>query len=213
MRNALTISAWLLGALWLGAAGIASAQAQSPTPVVVAPPESAPAAPPVKVATIFGQNAIVNTQEGQKASAALTAKFAPRRDEFNRKQAELQSLRDQLKKGQATMSADARNSLNRNIEAKNREVQRVGEDSQAALEAEEGAMMQQLGDKMMAVIRDYASRNGYAVVIDVSLPNGPVLWASPSIDITNEIVKLYDQAHPAPATPAATPLPAPPPKK
>jgi outer membrane protein len=192
----------IISALLLGAGACASAQEQLPTPVVAAPSGSAP----VKVATIFAQNAIIGTQEGQKASATLTAKFAPRRDEFTRKQAELQALRDQLKKGQATMSAEARNGLNQTIDAKNREVQRLGQDSQAALEQEEGALMQQLGDRLMATIRDYASRNGYAAVIDVSMPNGPVLWASPSIDITNEIVRLYDQAHPMAAT---VPPPAP----
>jgi outer membrane protein len=107
------------------------------------------------------------------------------------------------------MAADVRDRLNQTIDARNREVQRLGQDTQAALEEEEGAMMQQLGDKLLAVIADYASRNSYAMVIDVSMPNGPVLWASPSIDITNEVVKLYDQAHPV----AATPPPAPPAKK
>ena len=195
----------IISALWLGAAAWVFAQEQLPTPVVAAPSVS----PPVKVATIFAQNAIVSTQEGQKASATLTAKFAPRRDEFTRKQAELQALRDQMKKGQATMSAEARNSLNQTIDAKSREVERLGQDSQAALDREEGALMQQLGEKLMAVIRDYASRNGYVAVIDVSMPNGPVLWASPSIDITHEIVRLYDQAHPM----AVTALPPTPQKK
>jgi len=194
-------------ALVLGAGAIAFAQAQPPTPVVVAPSGSAPVPAPVKVATIFGQNAIVSTQEGQKASAALTAKFGPKRDEFNRKQAELQALRDQLKKGQATMSAEVLRNLNQSIEAKNKEVQRIGQDSQSALEEEEGAMMQQLGEKLVSVVSDFAARNGYAVVIDVSLPNGPVLWASPTIDITNDIVKLYDQVHPASATPRSAPAP------
>ena len=193
---------WLsLPLLWLGAAVVASAQPQPATPVVVAP--SRPdASPPVKVATIFGQNAIVSTQEGKRAAATLTARFTPKRDEFNRKQTELQTLRDQLK---GNLSADARKSLNLAIEAKNREVERLGQDTQAALEQEEGALMQQLGDKLQSVIRDYAARNGYAVVIDVSLPNGPVLWASPSIDITNEIVRLYDRAHPAAAAPPSAP--------
>jgi len=195
----------IISALLFAAVTWASAQQQLPTPVVAAPAGSAP----VKVATIFAQNAIISTQEGQKASATLTAKFAPRRDEFAHKQSELQALRDQLKKGQATMSAEARNSLAQTIDAKNREVQRLGQDSQATLEQEEGALMQQLGEKLMAAVRDYASRNGYAMVVDVSMPNGPVLWASPSIDITNEIVRLYDQAHPM----AATAPPAPPQKK
>lgn len=200
MRRALVFSVF-----WLGPALCLCAQEQLPTPVVVAP---TPGPSPVKVATIFAQNAIVSTQEGQQASAALTKKFAPKRDEFTRKQGELQALQDQLRKGQATMSAEAKAHLSQAIENKNREVQRMGQDSQAALEQEEGGLMQQLGEKLMAVIRDYAARNGYAFVIDVSVPNGPVLWASPSIDITNEIVRLYDQAHPV-----AAPAPSAPPTK
>lgn len=195
----------VLPALFLVWAAVAAAQELPQTPVVMAPPEATPPPLPVKVATLFAQNAIISTQEGQKASAALNAKFAPRKDEFARKQTELQSLRDQLKRGQATMSADVKARLNQAIDDKTKEMQRLGEDSQDALEQEEGAMLQQLGEKLLEVVRDYASRNGFAVVIDVSLPNGPVLWASPSVDITNDIVKLYDQAHPAVAA-AAPPI-------
>jgi outer membrane protein len=67
----------------------------------------------------------------------------------------------------------------------------------------------------MDVIIKYATQNGFAMVVDVSNPQTPVLWADPAVDITNEIVKLYDQGHPgtgaAPATakPAGTPAAAP----
>lgn len=173
-------------------------------PVVAAEPGAAP--PPVKVATIFAQNAIVSTQEGQKATAQLNAKYAPRKDEFDRKQREIQALRDQLKKNLASMNADARRRNEQLIDSKSKELQRLSEDSQAALEEEEGSLLQQLGDKLLGVIGEYAMRHGYALVLDVSNPQGPVLWASPSVDITNEIVKLYDQTHPPPAvSPAAPP--------
>jgi hypothetical protein len=49
-------------------------------------------------------------------------------------------------------------------------------------------------------------------VLDVSNQQTPVLWADPSAEITSEIIKLYDQAHPgtggttaAPARPATPP--------
>jgi outer membrane protein len=197
--------AWVISALLLVAAALAPAQQQPATPVTVAVPMSAPEPPPVKVATIFGQNALASTQEGQKATQALTTKFAPQREAFERKQTELQSLRDQLKKGQATLSPEARDRLTRDIDAKTKEAERLGEDSQTALQHEEGALMQELGDKLMAVIQQYAASHALAFVIDVSVPNGPVLWASPSIDITNEIVRLYDQAHPVQAAAAAAP--------
>ena len=88
--------------------------------------------------------------------------------------------------------------------------------------------MQELGGKMMAVLEKYATQNGFAVVLDVSNPQTPVLWAASAVDITNDIVKLYDQAYPgtaaAPAAkpaaqtpaarpPAAAPAQAPPAKK
>jgi outer membrane protein len=187
----------------LAGAGVCLAQEPPAVPVVVAEPGGAPA--PIKVATIFAQNAIGSTQEGQKATALLNAKYAPRKDEFERKGRELQALRDQLKKNLATMNADARNRMEQAISAKSKEVQRIGEDTQAALEEEEGSLLQQLGDKMLRVIGEYATRKGYAVVLDVSNPQGPVLWASPSVDITNDIVRLYDQAHPAAAPPPAAP--------
>jgi outer membrane protein len=44
------------------------------------------------------------------------------------------------------------------------------------------------------------------VVLDVSNPQTPVLWAASAVDITNDIVKLYDQAYPGTAAaPAAKP--------
>jgi hypothetical protein len=42
-------------------------------------------------------------------------------------------------------------------------------------------------------------------VLDSSAQNTPVLFVSPNVDITQEIVKLYDNAYPAKAGAATTP--------
>ena len=198
-----------LPALLLGAAALSLAQGQpqDPAPPTKPTPEvSAPA--PTKVATIFAQNAIASTLEGQKAGAALSAKYEPQRKEFDRKQAELQTLRDQLKRGMATMSADARDKLNQTIDAKSTELRRLSEDIQSQMEEEEANIMQQLGDKLLKVIDTYARDHGLAVVLDVSNRPSPVIWAYPMIDITNDIVRLYDKAYPVAAPPPAAPPPA-----
>jgi len=187
------------------AAAAALAFAQDQPPVPAAPPAQPTPPPPARIGTIFVQNAIVSTQEGQKASAALTAKFEPRRREFDQKQNELRNLQDQLKRGAATMSADARARLNLAIDTKSTELKRFSEDIQAQVEEEEGALLQQLGEKVMKVIDGYALENGFSVVLDVSLQQGPVLWGAPTIDITSDIVKLYDKTHPIAA--AVPPLP------
>jgi outer membrane protein len=45
----------------------------------------------------------------------------------------------------------------------------------------------------MVVVDKYAKDNGFTLVLDVSSPQTPVLYASNTIDITKEIVDLYDK--------------------
>jgi len=168
----------------------------------------AQSATPSKVAIIHVQNAILSTKDGQKAQNDLQTKFTPRKQTFEKKQADLQALQDQMKKGSATMSDDAKNKIAREIDANTKSLQRDQEDFEADVQQDEQKIMQDLGQKMMDVVIKYATQNGYAMVIDVSNPQTPVLWADPAVDITNEIVKLYDQAHPGAGTTATTAKPA-----
>ena len=164
-------------------------------------------AAPTKVAIISVQQAILQTKEGQKASADLQAKFMPRRQQLDKKQQDIQALQEQMKKGSATMSDDAKNKIARDIDANQKSLQRDSEDFESDVQQEEGKIMQDLGQKMMDVIIKYATQNGFSMVVDVSNPQTPVLWASQTIDITGDIVKLYDQAYPSGggAAPAGAP--------
>ncbi|MGD0771530.1 MAG: OmpH family outer membrane protein [Candidatus Solibacter sp.] len=181
---------------------------------------------PAKVAIIHVQNAILQTKDGQKAASDLQGRFAPKKAELDKKQSDIAALQDTLRKGSATMSEEAKAKLIRDIDANNKSLQRDTEDAQADLDQEQGKIMQELGNKVMAVLEKYATANGFVLVLDVSNPQTPVLWASQTIDITSDIVKLYDQANPgtagAPKPAAATPpkpaattpaAPAPAPKK
>jgi hypothetical protein len=63
---------------------------------------------------------------------------------------------------------------------------------------------------MMKVIEKYATDNGLAVVLDVSNPQTPVLWRATAIDITADVIALYDKANTgaAASAPAKTAAPA-----
>jgi len=63
----------------------------------------------------------------------------------------------------------------------------------------------------MAVIDKYARDNGYNLILDVSSPQTPVLYISSGIDITQDVVGLYDKAAPAAAGAPAAAKPAAPP--
>ncbi len=178
----------------------------------------APAVAPTKVAVIQIQAALVSTKEGQKAAAELETKMGPRKKELDGKQAELKDLQDKLQRGGNTLSDSAKEDLTRNIDQKTKSFNRQVEDAQAELEAEQQKLLQQLGQKMMQVIDKYAQSNGFSIVLDVSNLNTPVLYASNTIDITKEVIDLYDKtigtapaaapAKPAGLAPPAAPKPA-----
>jgi outer membrane protein len=161
--------------------------------------------PSGKIAVIAIQNAIVATKDGQKAAAELDSKAGPKKKELEGKQGDINSLQDQLTKGQNTLSEATKNDIYKNIESKKKSLQRDFEDAQAEMDQEQQKILQGLGQKMMAVIERYARDNGYTLVVDVSNPQTPVLYASPSIDITKDIIELYDKS----AAQMSAPKPAP----
>jgi outer membrane protein len=207
-------------ALFVGFAALAQAQTaagQTPGPAPATTAAAAPAgnvALPTKVAIIAIQQAILATKEGAAAGAALNAKYQPKRDEFDKRQHDIQALTDQVKKGSATMSDEAKDKIARDIDAKTKSLQRDTQDTSADYEEEMGKVYQELGNKMLEIIQQYSYQNGYAVVLDVSNQQTPVIWAAPSANIIADIIKLYDQAHPGlpgaakPSAPAKPTTPA-----
>jgi outer membrane protein len=169
-----------------------------------------------KVAVINIQAAIANTKDGKKAAEDLDGRLAPRKRDLEKKQGDIQALRDSLQKGGAAMAEAAKRELMSNIDAKTKSYNRDLEDAQAEAQQEQDKVLQDLGQKMMAVIDKYSRDNQYALVLDVSNPQTPVLFASNTIDITQAIIEMYDKnapTMPAGAKPAGgAPAPAPPKK-
>ncbi len=168
--------------------------------------------PAAKVGVISVQGAIVGTHDGQKASQELEVKFNPKKKEFDTRQSEIAQLQDQYNKGGSVMNEDKRNQLARDIDEKKKRLERDMQDANEELQSEQQKVLQGLGQRMMAVIEKYAKDNGYTMILDVSNPNTPVLYASSGIDITQDIVQLYDKTStnggPA-STPSATAAPTP----
>jgi outer membrane protein len=152
-----------------------------------------------KVGVISIQNAIVSTKDGQKAAGELETRSAPKRKVLESKQSEINSLKDQLQKGTSVLSESAKQNLYRDIDSKTKSLNRDMEDAEAEFQQDQQKVLQELGQRMMAIIDKYAKENGYNLILDVSSPQTPVLYASNAIDITKEIIDLYDKNGGAPA--------------
>jgi outer membrane protein len=176
----------------------------------------APAVAPTKLAIVNIQAAILQTGDGKKAAAELGAKFDPRKAALSKRGDDLKARLEQLRKGSSTMSDEARAKLVRDNDAENKALQRDGEDLEADIDSDQQKLMDDLGHKMMDVVTQFATANGFLMVLNVSDPQTPVLWHNPMTDITTDVIKLYDQAHPVAAAaklPVKPAAPAPPPAK
>ena len=96
----------------------------------------------------------------------------------------------------------AENALYASIAGRKKTIHREMEDAQADLQTDEQKILQRLGQKILAMVQRYEHDNGYTMVVDVGAYPSPVLYASASIDITKEIIELYDKSATMPPPPS-----------
>lgn len=164
---------------------------------------SAWAQAPQKLAIINMQQVILETKDGKQAVQELQAKFAPKQQEFQKRAEDLQRKQDELRKTENTISEDKKAALARDIDSMTKSLQRDNDDVREDANQEQQKMLNELGGKIMQVLNKYASEKQFTMVFDVSGQPNNILFAATAIDITHDIILMYDTQ--APASPAATP--------
>jgi Skp family chaperone for outer membrane proteins len=160
-----------------------------------------------KVGTINIEQAIFASNEGQRDFEALSKKLEPKQTELKRMNDELDALKKQLNTQGDKLSEEARNTLVSSIGQKQKTLDRSVQDARDDAQAQQQDIAQRILQKMAPLIVKYANEHGYGVIIDTSnpWPNGPVLWAGQSVDITKAVVDAYnvESGVAAPPRPAA----------
>jgi outer membrane protein len=158
---------------------------------------------PMKIAILNVKQAIVGTIEGKQASAQLQSQFAAQQNDLQNVQKQIQDLQNRVTNSHGTLSDDEQARLQRQGELLTRQFQRKQDDLNEAVNAAQSDVIDNIGRKMLDVLDRYARENGYTAVFDTSAQGSPVVYGSSQIDITQEIIRLYDQAYPAKAGSAA----------
>lgn len=174
---------------------------------------AAPAGP-AKIGIINIQQAIALTNEGKRDIEALEKKFDPKRQELQTLNKDIEDLKKQLDSQGSKLNEDARNTLVKSIETKQKSLQRQAEDAQNDYNGQQQELVNRVGTKLMQELDKFAKTNGYSMIIDVSGPQNPVLWAQPNVDVTQQVAAAYNASSPAsapaahPATASSKPAPA-----
>jgi outer membrane protein len=161
-----------------------------------------------KVGVLNVRQAIVATAEGKQASTELQGQFASRQTELENMNKQINDIRQRLQANEGKLSPEEAQRLQRQGEALAKQLQRKQEDYQEDVNASQQEVIDRIGRKMMDVLDRYARENAYTAIFDSSAQGAPI-YVSNGVDVTPEIVKLYDQAYPAKASataakPAAT---------
>jgi outer membrane protein len=185
-----------------------------PAAAAASPPAATPAAAPAvtangglnKVGIINIQGAIMASNEGRRDLDALDKKFDPKRTELQNLNKEIEDLKKQLNTQGDKMNEDARGNLVRNLESKQKQMQRASEDAQNDYTQQQSEIAQRILQKMAPVIDRFAKDNQFSLLIDVSQPwpQGQVLWFGSNADVTKAVVDLYNAQSGVPAPASAS---------
>jgi outer membrane protein len=153
----------------------------------------------MKVGVINVQVAITSTSEGKQAAGELQSQFAPRQSELDGLRRQIEDVQTRLRTGASTLSDDEKARLSREGDQLSRQFQRKQQDSQDDFNEAQREIVDRIGRKMIDVLDKYSKENGYGVIFDTSAQNTPVVYAANQIDVTQEIIRLYDQNYPVKA--------------
>ena len=161
----------------------------------------------MKVGVINVQVAITSTGEGKQAAGELQSQFAPRQSELDGLRRQVEDIQTRLRTGASTLSDDEKARLSREGDQLSRQFQRKQQDSQDDFNEAQREIVDRIGRKMIDVLDKYSKDNGYGVIFDTSAQNTPVVYAANQIDVTQEIIRLYDQNYPVKAGAAKSSAP------
>jgi outer membrane protein len=164
-----------------------------------------------KIGVINLQQAISSTAEGKQAAAELQSQFVPRQQELAALNKQVNDVQLRLDAG-PTLSDEEQARLNAQGTRLAQRLDRKNTEYQEDFNAAQAEAVSHIGRKMLDVISRYAQANSYGLILDSSTQNSPVLATSKNVDITQDIVHLYDQGHPvggSATAPTTKPAPAP----
>jgi Skp family chaperone for outer membrane proteins len=175
--------------------------AQAPAGVTATPAVIGPA----KLAWLSLEQAIFSTDEGKREFGEVQ-KFVDRKNsELEALKKEVETLKSQLSLQGPKLTDEARADLEEQIEAKDTGLQRFQQDTQKEIDSRRVRATNLIGRKMLPIIEKIAKEKGLSSVLYINPQRDAFI--DPSIIITEEVIKGYNQANPGSAAkaPAAAP--------
>lgn len=137
------------------------------------------------------QKVLVRSVAGVAAREQLEKERATMTKDLEVRKAEIDKLREELEKKGLVLSADSRREKEELLQRKVRDARRLGEDLDKELQRKEQQMVARIGQEVVGVIEKVGKERGFLIILEKR--GASVIYGDPESDITDEIIKLYDQ--------------------
>jgi outer membrane protein len=159
-----------------------------------------------RIAYIDVQRVLARSAAGVAAREQLEREKATMQKEMDGKRVELEKLREEIEKKGALLTADARREKQEQFERKRRDAARLADDFQKELERKESVLLQKVLQDVSGIIERVGKERNFYMIVEKR--GAGVIYASAEADLTEEVIKAFDQQAPkgpAPASPATGP--------
>lgn len=163
---------------------------------------AAPAVAQVKVGVIDYAKLLEESPQAKVVQETLRSEFGPRYQQLIAQEQSLKTRNEKFAKDVATMTPDQKAKAEKELRDGLRELERKKQEWQDDSNAKRNDEMNKLQRALIGEVRDYAKAQNFDVVIAEG-----VIYATPAVDITTQVLQALQARAPKPAAaaPAAKP--------
>ncbi len=148
-----------------------------------------------KVGWVEVEKVLNKVQEGRLKLRELEEWAKPRRENLQKMREHVTELHQKLAKERGVASEDALEKLQKQTVDAGRRLEDATREFKRDFEKKQNELLAGVAQKMRRVIEDYAKANGYDAVL-IFKPR-TIIYLSDTADLTDTIIKEYDQRFPA----------------
>ncbi len=156
----------------------------------------------LKIAYVDLQRAFAEVDEGRTAKARLEQIRDAKQKDIDKEQEQLRKEKETYDKQTATMTAEARAQQGSELQKKFLDLQQRFEKGRADLAQNERETLGGILTKMQPIITSIAQRDGFTMVFEKT--DSGLLYAPPSLDLTNELIRLFNEKNKVAGAPATS---------
>ena len=143
----------------------------------------------MKIGYVDVQRAVQEVEEGKAARNRLQNELKQKRADLDKKRADLEKMKADYEKQAPVLSDDAKRQKQEQMQKAFIEAQNAAGQMQEELSGKEQEAMQSISKRLLQVVAEVSDKESFTFVLD----KAALLYAPAASDVTNEVVRRYNE--------------------